>query len=106
MSNQADMLAQALKIIEEARGKNKTTEELINEQIERFRNIDIMAELKKMDRFDEITAALSEDEKAVFDEKAVEVISEHVDILDTFADALKDTKTREAILEELKRRVG
>ena len=65
-----------------------------------------MSELKKMDRFDEITASLSEDEKAVFDDKAVEVISEHVDILNTFADALKDPKAREAILEEVKRRVA
>lgn len=105
MSSQDEMFARAQKIIEEARG-DKTIEGLIDEQLERLKTLDIMAELQSMDRFDEITKELSKDEKAIFDKKAVEIIDEHRDILDVVADTLKDPKAREIILEELKRRVG
>ena len=59
-----------------------------------------------MDHFDKITRDLSKSEKEVFDARAEVIVAEHADILDAVADALKDPKAREAILEELKRRVA
>jgi anaerobic ribonucleoside-triphosphate reductase len=107
MSNQIEMLRKTLEAAREASGhKQKTVEELIDEQLHRLRNIDILAELQSMDHFDEITRNLSKSEKEIFDARAEVIVEEHADILDAVADALKDPKAREAILEELKRRVG
>ena len=54
MSSQDEMFRRAQKIIEEARD-NRTIEDLIDEQLQRLKTLDIMAELQSMDRFDEIT---------------------------------------------------
>ena len=97
----------AQKIVNEAKKKNgKTTEQLIEEQIERLRTLDIMAELSKMDNFDEITKHLSSDEQDRLEFEAEEMSEAYSGILNAVADVLKDPEAREQILDELKRRVG
>tara|TARA_Y100000592_G_C5445570_1_gene305838 strand:+ start:509 stop:832 length:324 start_codon:yes stop_codon:yes gene_type:complete len=107
MSQDNSNFEQAQKIVNEARKKNhKTPEQIIDEKLERLLNLDLMAEVSNMSGFDEITRHLSSDEKDRFDVEAEDITSAYSEILQSVANALKDPRAREEILDELKRRVG
>ena len=107
MSRDNSNFEQAQKVVNESRRKNhKTVEQIIDERLERLLNLDLLAEVSKMDKFDEITRHLSAEEKQHFDVEAEEISGAYSEILQSIANTLKDPEAREQILDELKRRVG
>ena len=95
-------LGEARKIIEEHTGD---VEDLIQQKLDEFRNLDIQGIVRKQDQFEEITTELSEQEKQQFEKEFEELAEDHSGLINAVADSLSDPKTREAIIEELKRRV-
>ncbi len=107
MSRDNSNFEQAQKVVNESRRKNhKTAEQIIDEKLERLLNLDLLAEVSKMDKFDEITRHLSSEERQHFDVEAEEISGAYSEILQSIANTLKDPEAREQILDELKRRVG
>ena len=107
MSQNNSDLEYAQKIVNEAKKKNyKTPEQIIDEKLNKLLNLDLLAEVSKMDNFDEVTRHLSSDEKDRFDVEAEEIAGAYSEILQSIANTLKDPEAREQILDELKRRVG
>jgi len=80
-------------------------EEMIQEKIAEFRNLDIRGILSKQDRFDEITKGLDEDQKAVFDKEFEGLVDQNEGLINALADCLEDPETREKIIEQLRVRV-
>ena len=107
MSQNNSEFEQAQKIVNEARRKNhKTPEQIIDEKLERILNLDLLAEVTKMDGFTELTDRLNSEEKQRFDFEAEEISAAYSEILQSIANTLKNPEAREEILDELKRRVG
>ena len=105
MGKSEENLLKAAEIVAKAKNQ-KSTEQLIDEKLDKIRNLDILSEVGKLDRFDEITKQLSEGEKQQFDEQIEEVADSYSDMLSAVAEILKDPETRAGIIEELKRRAG
>ena len=103
----SDDFEYAQRIVNEARKKNhKTPEQIIDEKLERLLNLDLLAEVMKMDGFTELTDRLNSEEKGRFDVEAEEIAASYSDILQSIANTLKNPEAREEILDELKRRTG
>jgi len=96
------------KRLEEARkviaDNTQNTEELIQQKLKDFRNLDIQGIVKEKGEFDKIIEGLSEEEKKQMDVELEKMASEQSGFLEVIADALEDPETRTAIFEELKRR--
>jgi hypothetical protein len=82
-----------------------STEEMIQQKLDEFRNLDIKGIIKGQDEFSEITKDLSDEERARFDSEFEDMVDVNEGLINSVADALGDPETREKIIDLLKIKV-
>jgi len=95
-------LEEARKVIAE---NTPDREELIQQKLKEFRELDIQGIVREKGEFDKIIEGLSEEEKKQMDVELEQMAGEQHGLIEVIADYLEDPESRAAIIDELKRRV-